>query len=133
MTSALAALANATAIFTVPTVGTVTDATTGNVVPATETVTVSLYLRTFGSIEQVRSFPGVEIKDETFEGYAVSPQALDARIKPGVVGTLNFAGQGAIECEVIASRYPYGTTGLLGSTVQQVIGDKIRLARYVQN
>jgi len=132
MTSALAALANATAIFIVPTVGTVTDATTGNVVPATEAVTVNLYLRT-GSIEQVRSFPGVEIKDETFEGYAVSPQALDARIKPGVVGTLNFAGQGPIACEVIASRYPYGTTGLLGSTVQQVIGDKIRLARYVQN
>jgi hypothetical protein len=130
MTSALAALANATAIFTVPTVGTVTDATTGNVVPATETVTVSLYLRQ-GST-RTSDFPGVDTEVETYEGYAVSPQALDARIKPGVVGTLNFAGQGAVDCEVINSRYPYGTTGLLGSTVQQVIGDKIRLARYVQ-
>lgn len=132
MTSALAALANATAVFTVPTIGTVTDPTTGNVVPATETLTVSLYLRAFGSLEQIRSFPGVEIKDETYEGYAVAPQALDARIKPGVVGTLNFADQGSIECEVIASRHPFGSTGLIGNTVQQVIGDKIRLARYVQ-
>lgn len=130
MTSALAALANATAIFTVPTVGTVTDAVTGNVVPATETVTVSLYLRQ-GST-RASDFPGVDTEVETYEGYAVSPQALDARIKPGVVGTLNFAGQGSIDCEVINSRYPYGTTGLIGSTVQQVIGDKIRLARYVQ-
>jgi hypothetical protein len=130
MTSDLAALANATAIFTVPTVGTVTDPVTGNVVPATETVTVSLYLRQ-GSTRAL-DFPGVDTEVETYEGYAVSPQALDARIKPGVVGTLNFAGQGAIDCEVINSRYPYGTTGLIGSTVQQVIGDKIRLARYVQ-
>lgn len=130
MTSALAALANATAIFTVPTVGTVTDPMTGNVVPATESVTVSLYLRQ--GTTRPSDFPGVDTEVETYEGYAVNPQALDARIKPGVVGTLNFAGQGAIDCEVINGRFPYGTTGLIGSTVQQVIGDKIRLARYVQ-
>lgn len=130
MTSALAALANATAIFTVPTVGTVTDPATGNVVPATETVTVNLYLRQ--GTTRPSEFPGVDTEVETYEGYAVNPQALDARIKPGVVGTLNFAGQGAIDCEVINGRYPYGSTGLIGSTVQQVIGDKIRLARYVQ-
>ena len=130
MTSALAALANATAIFTVPTVGTVTDPATGNVVPATETVTVNLYLRQ--GTTRPSEFPGVDTEVETYEGYAVNPQALDARIKPGVKGTLNFAGQGAIDCEVINGRYPYGSTGLIGSTVQQVIGDKIRLARYVQ-
>ena len=130
MTSALAALANATAIFTVPTVGTVTDPATGNVVPATETVTVNLYLRQ--GTTRPSEFPGVDTEVETYEGYAVNPQALDARIKPGVVGTLNFAGQGAIDCEVINGRYPYGSTGLIGSTVHQVIGDKIRLARYVQ-
>ena len=130
MTSALAALANATATFVVPTVGTVTDPTTGNIVPATETVSVSLYLRQGGS--NASDFPGVDTEVETFEGYAINPQALDARIKPGVTGTLNFSGQGAIECEVITSRFPYGTTGLIGSTIQQVLGDRIRLARYVQ-
>lgn len=130
MTSALAALANATAVFTVPTIGTVTDPTTGNVVPATETLTVNLYLRQ--GTTKASEFPGVDTEVETYDGYAINPQALDARIKPGVVGTLNFAGEGDIDCEVINSRYPYGTTGLIGSTVQQVIGDKIRLARYVQ-
>ena len=131
MTSALAALANATAVFSLPTVGTYTDPTTGNIVPATETVSVNLYLRQGGNNSS--DFPGVDTEVETFEGYAVSPQALDARIKPGVTGTLNFSGQGAVPCEVLGSRFPYGSTGLLGSTVQQVLGDKIRLARYVQN
>lgn len=130
MTSALTALANATAVFTLPTVGTVTDATTGNVMPATETVTVTLYLRQ-GSVNG-SNLPGVDADVETFEGYAISPQALDARVKPGVTGTIDFAGQGAIACEVINTRFPYGATGLLGSTIQQVLGDRIRLARYVQ-
>lgn len=131
MTSALTALANATCVFTLPTVGVTTDATTGNVKPNTETVTVSLYLRQ-GS-PSPSDLPGVDSDVEVFEGYAVSPQALDARIKPGILGTLNFAGQGAIKCEVITSRFPYGSTGLLGTTIQQVLGDKIRLARYTQN
>lgn len=129
MTSALATLANATAVFTLPTVGTFTDPTTGNVVPASETVTVSLYLRQ--GTTNGAGFPGVDTEVETFDGYAVSPQALDARIKPGIRGTLNFAGQGSIDCEVINSRFPYGSTGTIGSTLQQVLGDKIRLARYV--
>jgi len=29
-------------------------------------------------------------------------------------------------------RFNYGTTGLLGSTLQQVLGDKVRLVRYWQ-
>lgn len=130
MTSALAGLANATAVFTLPTVGTFTDPTTGNVVPATESLTVSLYLRQ-GSTSS-SGLPGVDTEVETYEGYAISPQALDARIKPGVTGTLNFSGQGAVACEVINTRFPYGSTGMVGSTLQQVLGDKIRLVRYVQ-
>ena len=131
MTSALAALANATAVFTVPTVGTTTDSVTGNVRPNTETVTVTLYLRQ-GSTN-ASDLPGIDSDVEVFEGYAVSPQALDARIKPGIRGTLNFATQGAVNCEVINSRFPYGSTGTIGSTIQQVLGDRIRLARYVVN
>ena len=130
MTSALTALANATASFTVPTIGTFTDPTTGNVVPATETLTVSLYLRQGNT--NASGLPGVDTEVETYDGYAVDPQALDARIKPGITGTLNFAGQGSISCEVLNSRFPFGSTGLIGSTIQQVLGDKIRLARYVQ-
>lgn len=130
MTSALAALANATAAFEVATIGTFTDPVTGNISPATETITVSLYLRQGNPTGS--DLPGVDADVETLEGYAVSPQALDARIKPGTTGTLNFSGQGSDACEVLACRFPYGTTGTIGSTVQQVLGDKIRLARYVQ-
>jgi hypothetical protein len=131
MTSALAGLANATAVFNLPTVGTFTDPDTGNITPATETVSVTLYLRQGGS--NGSGLPGIDADVETFEGYAVSPQALDARIKPGITGTLNFASQGSVACEVISSRFPYGSTGTIGSTLQQVLGDKIRLVRYVQS
>lgn len=131
MASALTSLANASAVFTVPTVGTTTDATTGNVVPNTETITVSLYLRQ--STTNASNLPGVDTDVEVFEGYAISPQALDARIKVGISGTLNFASQGALPCEILNARFPYGTTGTIGSTLQSVLGDKIRIARYVQN
>lgn len=128
MTSALAALANATATFNLATVGTTTDPDTGNVLPTTEAVTVTLYLRQ-GS-RNGSNFPGVDTDSVTFEGYAISPQALDARIRPGVTGTVAFAGQPAIRCEVLQERYPYGSTGLLGGTLQTILGDRIRLACY---
>ena len=128
MTSALTALANATATFKLATIGTATDPDTGNVLPQTENVTVTLYLRQ-GS-RNGSGFPGVDTDTITFEGYAISPQALDARIRPGVLGTLSFAGQAAIRCEVLQERYPYGSTGLLGGTLQRILGDRIRLATY---
>jgi hypothetical protein len=129
MTSALQAVANATATFDLPSVGVTTDPETGNVLPVVEPVTVTLYLRQ-GS-RSGASFPGVDTDTVTFEGYAVSPQALDARIRPGVVGTLSFAGQSAVRCEVLQDRYPYGATGLLGSTLQSILGDRIRLSSYI--
>lgn len=130
MASALTALANATASFTVPTTGTTTDPNTGNVEANTEAVAVTLYLRQGSPSKE--DLPGIEVDADFFEGYAISPQALDARIKPGTRGTLNFSGQGSQTCEVLSSRFPYGTTGLIGSTVQQVIGDRVRIVRYRQ-
>lgn len=130
MASALAPFANASAVFTVATTGTTTDARTGNVVPNTATLTVSLYLRQ-GATDPTSDFPGVDTDVEQFEGYAVSPQALDARIKPGTTGTLTFAGQAPARCEVVNTRYPFGSTGFIGATVQGVLGDRIRLQRFV--
>jgi hypothetical protein len=133
MTSAIAFLANASAVFDVPTTGTLTDPTTGNVVPNTTTVTVSLYLRgTGGSAPSLSEFPGVGVEDDVLEGYAVSPQALDGRIVPGVRGTLTFGSDDPVPCEVAAARYPFGSTGFLGETLQGILGDKIRISRYAQ-
>lgn len=130
MASALASFANASAVFTVPTTGTTTDARTGNVIPNTTTVTVSLYLRQ-GSRDTSSDFPGADTDVDSFEGYAVSPQALDSRIIPGTTGTLTFAGQAAARCEVLNARYPYGATGTIGATTQSAIGDRISIRRYV--
>jgi hypothetical protein len=129
MASALASLANASATFDLATVGTTTDAY-GNVLPQTEAVTVSLYLRQAQPAET--TYPGVDIATEVYEGYAISPMALDPRIKPGTRGTLSFSGDTAASCEVVATNYPFGTIGLIGATVQQVLGDKIRIQRTVQ-
>lgn len=133
MTSAIAFLANATATFTVPTAGTVTESATGNVVPATETVTVTLYLRSSGgTAPRLSEFPGVGVEDDTLEGYAVSPQALDARINAGTPGTIVFAGEPSCACEVADPRHPFGSTGYLGETLQGILGDKIRISRFKQ-
>lgn len=130
MASALLSLANASLVLALPTAGTVLDATTGNVLPNTENVTITCFLRQ--GAPQKTDLPGVEAATEILEGYAVNPQALDARIKPGVRGTVSFSGQASQSCEILASRYPYGSAGLLGSTVQSVIGDRIRIALYRQ-
>jgi hypothetical protein len=129
MTSALTAIANSSLTLELPTVGTTIDQLTGNVLPVVEPVTVGLYLREGG--RSGSGFPGVDTDSITLEGYAVNPQALDARVRPGVTGQLIFAGKPACRCEVLQERFPYGTTGLLGGTLQAVLGDKIRLRVFI--
>jgi len=124
-------LKNATVTFTVAEAGTWVDATTGNVTAATTTLTYELFLRK-SSGDRERDQPGVDVISATYEGYCISPQALDSRIRQGTTATLSFAGEPTEACVVGDLRFSYGTTGLLGSTLQQVLGDKIRLVRYWQ-
>lgn len=123
MASALAALANATAVFTVAGTGVVTDPDTGNVSPAQASVTASLFLK--AERVEVLRYPGVDTAETLFEGYAVAP--LDSRIQVGTVGTLTFAGEPAVDCEVKAVRLPYGKTGLLGATLNSALGERVQL------
>ena len=129
MASALTALANATATFRLPTTGVVTDPDTGNVIPRTQQVTVSLFLKS----DRVRgtAFPGVEIQEIVYDGYALG--ALDPRVVVGTTGTINFAGEGAIDCEVTGVRIPYGKTGLLGQTLNAALGERIQLVSREQS
>jgi len=130
MSSALVGIANATAVFTVPTVGVVTDAATGNVTPATETVTVTLYLKR--STFQPNDLPGVDVDADVFAGYAVDPSAVDARVKRGIRGTLVWAGEASQPCVVSEIGGYFGNTGLIGSTLRGVLGDELRVIRYRQ-
>lgn len=125
MASALTALANATATLQVAAAGVVTDAATGNVSAAQQPVALSLFLKA----EQVayRQFPGVEVTDTLYEGYVVDPQVLPAGVVVGTRGTLAFAGQPAIDCEVLEARLPYGATGVIGAALQGALGDRVRL------
>lgn len=125
MASALSSLANATLVLTVPTSGTTTDPDTGNVLPVTTTQTYSLFLRS--GAPALTELPGINSENTIYEGYCVSPQALDSAVLEGTFGTLNFAGRGAFECRVLQTRYDYGSTGLLGEALQGALGDKIRL------
>lgn len=129
--SALVALKNATVVFTVSDAGTTVDPDTGNVVANTTTVSYELFLRKSGGALE-RNQPGVDVVSNVFEGYCISPQALDRRIVQGTTARLTFAGDPEMDCVVEDLRFNYGTTGLLGSTLQQVLGDKVRLVRYWQ-
>jgi hypothetical protein len=125
MASALAALANATATFHVAGTGTVTDPATGNVSAAGATVAVSLFLKA----EKVTftAMPGVDVVETSYSGYAIEPMALDPRIVIGTTGTLAFAGEDAVDCEVAELRLPYGAQGLVGGTLAGVLGQAVRL------
>lgn len=123
MATALSALANATATFNVAATGVVTDPVTGNVTPAIEEVQVQLFLK--AAKQSGVAFPGVEVSETLFEGYALA--ALDVRIAEGTPGTLTFAGENLQPVEVVSLRLPYGKTGLLGSTLNAALGERIQL------
>lgn len=131
MASALTALKNATVVFTVADAGTTVDPDTGNVTANTTTISYELFLRKSGGNSE-RNQPGVDVINTAYEGYCISPQALDPRIRQGTAAKLTFSADSEEDCTVDDLRFNYGTTGLLGSTLQQVLGDKIRLVRYWQ-
>jgi|TARA_R100000479_G_scaffold25884_1_gene9815 hypothetical protein len=130
MASALSALKNATITFNIAGTGTVTDPVTGNVSAKTTTTTVEFYLVVTQTNSE--SFPGVQVTDTLYEGYAVDPKVLPSTVGVGTEGTLDFAGTTGIECEVLEARMPYGTTGLLGKTLQNVLGDRVRITARTQ-
>jgi hypothetical protein len=125
MASALLAVANATVVFEVPAAGVKTDPATGNVVSATKQVSATLFLKA-DSVGN-RLFPGVDVLDTVYEGYAVAPTAFDPGVVVGTSGTLTFAGEAPARCEVLELRLPYGKTGLLGEVLNSSLGQKIRL------
>jgi hypothetical protein len=126
MASALLAIENAEVVFAVPAVGdaVTTDAVTGNVTPVMEDVVVALYARA-ERVEDV-AYPGVDVARVVFSAYAVDPQEVDARVVVGSAGVLTFDGV-EWDVEVVELRAPYGATGLIGSTLRSVLGDKMRL------
>jgi hypothetical protein len=128
--SAFSALQNATVTFTLPATGVVTDAGTGNVRPNTTTVTLSAWLKAENVAET--TYPGVNIITTLYEGYVTSG-ALDSRVQVGTLGTVAFAGQSAVSCEVLEARLPYGETGVLGAVLTTALGTKLRLASRAQS
>jgi hypothetical protein len=125
MGSALRSVVNATVTFQVPTTGVRTDPDTGNVGPATKAVEMALFLKAAAVGQQI--FPGVNVQDTVYEGYAVEPTAFDGAITDGTTGTLRFAGEVPVQCEVLELRLNYGNSGLIGGTLARVLGEKIRL------
>ena len=123
--SALLSLVNSDVVFEVPTNEVVIDDETGNVLPAVEPISYRLYLRR-GS-NNIRELPGIDTERATYEGYCIQPTALDKRIQAGTKAKLDFAGSPTVECLVADCRYPFGSSGLLGETLTDVLGHKIRL------
>ena len=136
MVSALSALENSVAVFEVPTAAVQEDPETGNIVPVNETLSYRLYLRRgastspgamSGSNSYARELPGIDQEVAAYEGYCISPTQLDTRIRAGTKALLTFAGEPPHECTVQDCRFVYGSTGLLGDTLMNVLGHKVRL------
>ena len=136
MVSALSALENSVAVFEVPTAAVQEDPETGNIVPVNETLSYRLYLRRgastspgamSGSNSYARELPGIDQEVAAYEGYCITPTQLDTRIRAGTKATLTFAGEPPHECTVQDCRFVYGSTGLLGDTLMNVLGHKVRL------
>lgn len=123
MATALSSIANASVSFEVAGQGVTVDPETGNVAVVDEVVTTPLYLKA-EKVDVVR-YPGVDVVDRVYEGYAVEP--LDTRVVPGTVGTLTFAGEAPVRCEVFSLRLPYGSTGTIGAALTGALGEKIQL------
>lgn len=130
MASALVSLTNASVVFTVADAGTTVDPETGNITANQTDITYTLYLRKSSSA--ATSLPGVNTVQAAYEGYCINPTALDLRITEGTKGVLSFGSDAPCECIVEDLRFAYGNKGVLGSTLQSVLGDKIRLVRYWQ-
>ena len=131
MSSALSALENSVAVFEVPTADVQEDPETGNVIPVNETLSYRLYLRRGssgaprsmqGNKNQISELPGIDVESAAYEGYCISPTQLDSRIRAGTRATLTFAGEPPHECTVQDCRFVYGSTGLLGETLMNVLG-----------
>ena len=136
MVSALLSLENSVAVFEVPTAAVQEDPETGNIVPVNETLSYRLYLRRGtsstpnslkGNKNAIRELPGIDQELAAYEGYCISPTQLDTRIRAGTKATLTFAGEPPHECSVQDCRFVYGSTGLLGETLMNVLGHKVRL------
>ena len=136
MVSALSALENSVAVFEVPTAAVQEDPETGNIVPVNETLSYRLYLRRgastspgamSGSNSYARELPGIDQEVAAYEGYCITPTQLDTRIRAGTKATLTVAGEPPHECTVQDCRFVYGSTGLLGETLMNVLGHKVRL------
>lgn len=107
-----------------------TDPETGNVRAAMTTVSVDCYLKAISTNTVL--FPGVDSEETIYEGYTLDPQALPSGVGVGTRGTLVFAGEDAVDCEVMELRMPYGKTGLLGGTLTAVVGEQLKLVARKQ-
>lgn len=115
---------NATATFTLPTTGTITDGL-GNVRPATITAEVDLFLRAQPEQQPV-DMPGIEATTTILTGYAVDPMALDNKITRGTDCTLTWQGQ-QWTASVEGVNETYGVEGFIAETLTAKRGDDIRL------
>jgi len=134
--SALLSLENSTVVFNVATDQVEEDPETGNIIPINETLTYRLYLRRGssaapssmqGNKNRIRELPGIDEESAAYEGYCISPTKLDDRIRAGTTCTLTFAGDPPHDCIVQDCRFVYGSSGLLGQTLMDVLGHKVRL------
>jgi hypothetical protein len=120
---------NAVGKFTVPGTVTIQDSK-GNYRAVPEELDYAFYLVEELDNEE-KNYPGVDRVSDKLIGYVVFPSKLDPRIKAGTKGTLTFGTQRETKFTVIDVKFNYGSTGLIGGTLQKVLGDSVYLQQTV--
>lgn len=125
MSSPLTSFANATLTFSVNTTTLASaDSATGNIVPVTESVEFTAFLK--ATSPQRVHLPGVDRWVQVWRGYAIDE--LDSRLRVGARGTVTIEGEPAGECIIRELRGPYGAGGI-GATIKAVLGEAIAIER----
>jgi hypothetical protein len=116
---------NAVGKFIVPGVITIQDSK-GNYRVLPEELDYTFYL-----VEELdnqeKNYPGVDRISDRLIGYVVFPSRLDPRVKTGTKGFLSFGTQRELKFSVIDTKFNHGSTGLIGGTLQKILGDSIYL------
>ena len=131
--SSLYGVRNAIVDFFVPNSEMEQDAKTGNYRTGIDEIRYDLYLRKAIN-DQRRNYPGVDRLASTYDGYAVYPSELDARIKSGTKGRLKFGeSENYHDCVVRDVRYQFSSFGTIGGALSSALGDSLLLESSWQN
>jgi len=125
MASPLADFANGGLTFALPSSGTTTDPSTGNVTANTAVVSYRVFASETGA-SLGQNFAGVDIRMSRFDGWLTTPITFSDLVVEGMTGTLAIDSGSTYDVTLVAARGAYGRKGI-GQIIEEVMGHQFIL------